>query len=98
MKPYQQLGGTSYLLGIDHAGHYTFSNMCELVELLSLPVEEFDDGCGPDSIPSAQAHELINRYAIAFFQLHVQGENRFAGILAPIASAPEGVARYEVHE
>jgi predicted dienelactone hydrolase len=85
--PFAELPSPAYLVGIDKAGHFTFSNMCDLVETIGLTVAEFDDGCGPANIPAADAHALANRYATAFFQVYVQGIDEFAAILDTPASA-----------
>jgi len=42
------------------AGHYTFSNACDLVNV-------FDD-CNPPYLDPQQAHPLINQVTVAFLQ------------------------------
>ncbi|MBI4701901.1 MAG: dienelactone hydrolase family protein [Deltaproteobacteria bacterium] len=89
--PYAALPPPAYLLTIEQAGHFTFSNMCALIAELGLSGEEFQDGCSPDNVPAAQAHAIIDRYATAFFQLAVAGDDAFAAELDP-ASAPVGAS------
>lgn len=50
------------------AGHLTFSDGCTLV-----PGTFQDDGCGPDFLPSEQAHDFINAYALAYARKHLWG-------------------------
>lgn len=71
--PYDALPSPAELVGIDKAGHFTFSNMCELVELLGLSDPAFDDGCGPANIPWQEAHPIIVAYSTAFFQTTLVG-------------------------
>lgn len=52
-----------------YAGHFTFSNACELA-----PLFLENDGCGDRFIPYLQAHQLINLYALAFAKRYVLGE------------------------
>lgn len=93
--PFEALGGEAYLLGIQDAGHFTFSNMCDLVDLLDLSIDAFDDGCGDANIPPAQAHAIANQYATAFFQSFVAGDTTFARFLDPTAAPVPGVATFE---
>ncbi len=94
--PYASLPSPAMLLAIDGAGHFTFSDMCALVETIGLTGDEFDDGCGEQNIDPAAAHALADRYATAFLQVHVAGDATFATWLDPGAVAPEGVASFEV--
>lgn len=54
---------------IEGAGHFTFSNVCEL------PIDMGSgDGCGPDNIDPAVAHDAINAYSLAFIRRHLWGD------------------------
>lgn len=97
VTPYGELPGPAFLVGVEKAGHFTFSNMCDLVELIGLTLPEFDDGCGSANIPAADAQALANRYATAFFQVYVAGEHEFESVLDPSASQPSGIATFEAH-
>ena len=89
--PYGLLPKPGYLLSIEDAGHFSFSNMCSLVELIGLSVEAFDDGCSDDNIAEAQAHAISNTYAVAFFKQYLAGDDSYAdwlsGELAPPKAA-----------
>jgi predicted dienelactone hydrolase len=95
VKPFESLPAPAWLLGVDKAGHFTFSDMCRLIELVGLSVEEFKDGCGPDNLPWQQAHTLIQRVSTAFFQVKLQGEDRFASELDPAGPLPPYAAVLE---
>jgi predicted dienelactone hydrolase len=71
--PYDELPSPAKLLGIEGAGHFTFSDMCLLLDQIGLSNPEFQDGCSPQNIPWPEAHAIIDRYATAFFQTTLQG-------------------------
>jgi len=96
--PYDGLPTPAWLVGIDRAGHFTFSDMCLVVEEVGLSVEEFQDGCGPDNVPYSDAHRLIDLYSTAFFQ-HALGNRRIEdSVLAPDAAKPSGVAVFSMRQ
>lgn len=51
------------------AGHFTFTNICDISPALAA-----DDGCGDAFIPPVEAHALINAYALAFGRLYMLGD------------------------
>jgi predicted dienelactone hydrolase len=67
------MGAPSWLVTLEQAGHFTFSDLC----LLSRAAVEasdaigignvLEDGCSPENIPPAEAGPLINRYSIGLF-------------------------------
>jgi len=75
--PYAQLAAPAYLLTIEDAGHFTFSDMCLLMDLIGLEDEAFDDGCSAANIPSEEAHRTLNRFATAFFKVYVAGDDSY---------------------
>jgi len=83
------------LVALDRAGHLTFSDLCAVVTELGIHDDAFDDGCSPDNVDPARAHELIDRYATAYFQVHVAGEPSLEKYLDPSAPKPEGIAAFE---
>ncbi|MBK7581587.1 MAG: hypothetical protein IPI67_15420 [Myxococcales bacterium] len=93
-QPWTSLKGPASLLSVGGAGHFSFSDMCLLVENLGLSVKQFEDGCGPDNIPYADAHGIINRYTTAFFQHTLLGVDT-SDVLDPIAPLPTGVASFQ---
>lgn len=92
--PYASLPAPAMLLGIDKAGHFTFSDMCLLVATLGLSVKEFEDGCGPANIPYEEAHAIINRYSTAWLQKTLLGLET-SDLLSPGAALGPGVAKLE---
>jgi hypothetical protein len=69
------MGAPPWLVTLEDAGHFTFSDLC----LLSRAAVEasdaigignvLEDGCSPENIPTAEAIPLINRYSIGLFNL-----------------------------
>ncbi len=73
----------AHLVMVAEAGHYGFSNMCDLLPGM------FDD-CGDPYRPAAEVQEIANAYSLDFLGLHLRGDERYGGILA--SSPPfEGV-------
>lgn len=63
-----------YYLMLEHAGHFTYSDLCILdVETIDAALEEIDasnvltDGCGTENIAPARAFPVIRHYSIGFF-------------------------------
>lgn len=67
------LAGRAGNLRVDfaNAGHFTFSNACQLVDL-GFPIG-ISDGCGGTFLPSSRAFAAINAYALAFAERHLLG-------------------------
>jgi predicted dienelactone hydrolase len=88
--PFARLGDGAQLLVLEGAGHFTFSDMCMLMDVLGLELEAFDDGCAATNLAYAEAHPIIDRYAAAFFKVHVAGDESFpyADTLAAPAAPP----------
>lgn len=86
--PFDQLKSEAYLLGIEDAGHFTFSDLCTLVEEIGLSIEQIEDGCADDNIPFAEAHRIINRSATSFFKVFVARDDSFdyASALTAVAA------------
>ncbi len=93
--PYEGLPPPAWLLAVEDAGHFTFSDVCFLVEDLDIPVAEFEDGCGPDNIPYEDAHALVNTFATAFFQVHLAGVVDFESVLDPGEPPPTGITSFD---
>lgn len=94
--PFAHLPSPAYLLGIEDAGHFTFSDICRLLTTAGLTFDAFDDGCSPSNIPAAEAHALLLPSATAFFQLYLRQDASFASWLVPPSPLPPGVAEFEV--
>jgi len=73
--------GSEHLrLDILKAGHFTFSNMCEIlgdgIEMLR------NDGCGPEFVEVYLGYEIINAYALAFARAHLFGDTSADALLS----------------
>ncbi len=75
---FQMANGPAYFVDLKNAGHYTYSNMCELAP-------DFGDGCGVEEkdgkkitfIDPDYAHKLINYYAVSFLGYYLKGEKGY---------------------
>lgn len=92
--PFESLPAPAALLGVQAGGHFTFSDMCLLVELIGLSVEEFDDGCGSANIPYTEAHLILQRYSTAFFQQQLLGVE-MSTLLHDTTELGPGVASFQ---
>ncbi|HEV7734839.1 MAG TPA: hypothetical protein VGR62_21900 [Candidatus Binatia bacterium] len=73
-----------YLVEIEHAGHYAFSNLCF---------------AGPDCNPPTtldqdEAHDQVLRYVVPFLERHLNGDERYAAFFAE--PPPPGVVEQQV--
>ena len=84
---YDAVAGPAYLMSMEDAGHFTFSDMCRLLDGLDLQIEAFDDGCGPTNVSFDVAHPAITRFATAFLKTHVAGDDSDAADLAAATHA-----------
>lgn len=75
--PFDELQSEAYLLSIEDAGHFTFSDLCTLVDAIGLSIEQIEDGCGEDNIPFVEAHRIVNRAATSFFKVFVAHDDTF---------------------
>ncbi len=70
--------GPSFFVDFVNAGHFTFSNMCDLVP-------DFGDGCGEEEkngkiikfVDYRYAAKLIDYYAVSFFNYYLKGEKEY---------------------
>lgn len=65
-------------IDLTDGGHFTFSNMCEL---LSFVPQVRDDGCGEDFIDPFEGFDLINAYSLAFARYHLFGDETDRALL-----------------
>lgn len=63
-----------WLALVDGAGHFTFSNVCALLDGLGLELEALEDGCGPEDIAPEDAQRIAASHATAFFQEALRGD------------------------
>jgi predicted dienelactone hydrolase len=83
-----------YRVDLKDAGHQSFSDVCfyqdlaaakpETAEPIVAAIDAFaEEGCTPKHLPIEQAHELIDRYIIGFFERYVAGERSAQRFLEP---------------
>jgi predicted dienelactone hydrolase len=65
-------GVPHYLLTFPRGGHTAYSEVCP----------HDTPGCRPGDLGEQNAHLLVNAYAVAFLRVFVDGDNRYAGVLA----------------
>ncbi len=77
---WQHMQGSQHLrINILKAGHFTFSNMCDLVG----GFQQLDnDGCGDGFIDPERAYKIINTYSLAFVRYHLFGDQSVADLLS----------------
>ena len=73
------------MVGGDHArfhlpdgGHFTYSNMCELLGFVD---QAATDGCNETFLPIEQALPMINHYTLAFASYHLLGHTRHQALV-----------------
>ena len=81
--PFGELGAPAYLMSLEGGGHFTFSDMCLLIDLIGLTTESFDDGCSADNITTSEAHPLINAFALTFLRRHLLEQDADLHALLP---------------
>ncbi len=59
-------------------GHFTFSNMCDILPGIELTVT---DGCSDEFIDPPLAYDLINHYSMAFAYHHLYGDDSYDALL-----------------
>jgi predicted dienelactone hydrolase len=69
-----------YLVEIDNAGHYAFSNGCFPSPDCSPPV----------TLTQVEANAVVKRWVLPFLKLHLAGDTSFAAFFA--APVPPGVS------
>ena len=74
-----------YLVGVEGAGHFSFSDICGVIDQPMM----LEDGCGEGFRPSEEVHALTNRLVGPFLDLHLRGDARAAEALLPAAVAGE---------
>ena len=85
-------GRPLWRVDLDGAGHQSFTDVCDYQALLptlaNVPqplvdaVDEYAlEGCTPELMPIAQAHELSNRALVSFLLAYVAGEEGYVSFL-----------------
>jgi predicted dienelactone hydrolase len=78
LSAYAAAATPKYLIGIEHAGHYAFSDGC-------FPGPDCNF---PTTLSQSEAHDIVLRWAVPFLQRHLAGDPSYASFLT---AAPPGV-------
>ncbi|MGM0577648.1 MAG: alpha/beta hydrolase family protein [Myxococcota bacterium] len=78
-------GSGDLRVDIATAGHFTFSNACEIG--LNL-----DDGCGDEYIPFEDAYDIVRAYSLGFLRHHLLGHAGLAPLLEGEVTLSDEVA------
>lgn len=70
--------GPHMRLDVTRAGHFTFSNMCQLLPGFEMTE---NDGCGEAFIDPELAFEIVNAYGLAFARYHLFGDSSHVDLL-----------------
>ncbi len=68
---------------IANAGHFTFSDFCEVQRQLLAFLGGFDEACEPRHIPWRYAHDIINYLALNFFDATLRNDDEALARLSP---------------
>jgi predicted dienelactone hydrolase len=71
------------LAELANAGHFTFSDFCEVDRGLLSFLGGFDEACEPRHLPWRHAHEIVNYLALNFFDATLRNDADALGRLAP---------------
>jgi len=86
-----------YLVELQRAGHYSYTDIC-LLDLARLAgevgfddgVDALSDGCHEDNIPFEEAHEIINGFSIGFLNYYLRRSPDSAQYFSAEAAAEYG--------
>jgi predicted dienelactone hydrolase len=76
-RPFDLLPAGATVVGLaklDGAGHFTFSNYCDVDRNLLGFLGGFDEACLPRHLPWRHAHEVTNHLALSFFDGVLRGD------------------------
>jgi predicted dienelactone hydrolase len=69
---YDGIGGTKHLLVIDGARHFSFTNICDIAEIIPDLPEEIAVVCDPEAPPIEDHLALVNEAALLFFDAYLR--------------------------
>lgn len=98
LAPYQELRSGAAVVAlaeIEGAGHFTFSDICEVPRNLVGLIGGFDEACTPAHLPWRHAHDLIDYLALNFFDGTLKGNRGALRRLKPRAVAAIGDVSYQ---
>ncbi len=76
------------LAELDSAGHFTFSDFCEVDRTLLAFLGGFDEACQPRHLPWRYAHDVVNLLSLDFFDATLRGDAAARARLAALVSQP----------
>ncbi len=85
-RPYDLLPAGAEVVALAEltdAGHFTFSDFCEVDRTLLGFLGGFDEACEPRHLPWRHAHEIVNYLALNFFDAVLNGNRHARMRLAP---------------
>jgi len=94
LAPFQSLPSGAPVVGLAEligAGHFTFSDICEVPRNLVGFIGGFDEACEPRHLPWRHAHDIINYLAENFFDATLKQDRAALRRLKPraLASIPD---------
>ena len=86
LAPFQALPSGAAVVGLGQltdAGHFTFSDFCEVQRDLLAFLGGFDEACQPRHLPWRRAHDIVNYLSLNFFDAVLRGDAAALGRLDP---------------
>jgi predicted dienelactone hydrolase len=71
------------LAELENAGHFTFSDFCEVDRHLLSFLGGFDEACEPRHLPWRHAHDIVNYLSLNFFDATLRGDDAALARLDP---------------
>jgi predicted dienelactone hydrolase len=85
-RPFDHLPTGAAVVGLADligAGHFTFSDFCEVPRNLLAFLGGFDEACEPRHLPWRHAHDIVNFLGVNFFDAVLNGNPGALARLAP---------------
>jgi predicted dienelactone hydrolase len=98
LVPFQGLPSGAAIVGlaeITGAGHFTFSDICEVPRELVSFIGGFGEACTPRHLPWRHAHDIIDYLALNFFDATLNGDKAALKRFKPRALASIGDLVYQ---
>ncbi len=89
-RPFANLPAGAAVVGygdLTNAGHFTFSDFCEVPRALLAFLGGFEEACEPRHLPWRHAHDLTNYLSLNFFDATLRGDAAALARLAPSSLA-----------
>jgi predicted dienelactone hydrolase len=97
LAPFESLRSGATVVGLAKivgAGHFTFSDICEVPRDLVGAIGGFDEACEPRHLPWRHAHDIVNYLALNFFDAALSGDRAALRRLKPRVVASIGDVEY----